>query len=98
MCTKYQIATSKAVVGVDRPIKALSMHIQKPLRITKGNNSHRISPYFFAISICHVKMNVCARSGEILSMTLQGMKKTLFMYIEKHLRITKGNNSHRNGP
>ena len=25
---KYQIAPSKAVVGVDRPIKALSMHIQ----------------------------------------------------------------------
>ena len=45
MYTKYQIAPSKAVVGVDRPIKALSMHIQKPLRITKGNNSHRISPY-----------------------------------------------------
>ena len=42
--TKYQIAPSKAVVEVDRHIKALSMHIQKPLRITKGNNSHRISP------------------------------------------------------
>ena len=44
MYTRYQIAPSKAVVGVDREIKALSMHIQKPLRITKGNNSHRISP------------------------------------------------------
>ena len=44
MYTRYQIASSKAVVGVDRHIKALSMHIQKPLRITKGNNSHRISP------------------------------------------------------
>ena len=42
--TKYQIAPSKAVVGVDRPIKALSLHIQKPLRITKGNSSHRIGP------------------------------------------------------
>ena len=41
---RYQIAPSKAVVGVDRPIKALSSHIQKPLRITKGNNSHRIGP------------------------------------------------------
>ena len=28
--TKYQIASSKAVVAVDPPIKALSMHIQKP--------------------------------------------------------------------
>ena len=27
---KYQIAPSKAVVGVDRPMKEVSMHIQKP--------------------------------------------------------------------
>ena len=27
---KYQIAPSKAVVEVDRPMKAPSMHIQKP--------------------------------------------------------------------
>ena len=27
---KYQIAPLKAVVGVDRPIKAPPMHIQKP--------------------------------------------------------------------
>ena len=26
---KYHIVPSKAMVGVDRPIKALSMHIQK---------------------------------------------------------------------
>ena len=71
--TKYQITPSKAVVGVDRPIMALSMHIQRPLRITKGSNSHRNSPYVFAISICHVNMNVCARFDEILSMTLQVM-------------------------
>ena len=31
--TKYQIASSKAVVGVDRPIKALLMHIQKPYKL-----------------------------------------------------------------
>ena len=75
MYTRYQIAQSKAVVGVDRQIKALSMHIQKPLRITKGNNSHRISPSpsFFAISTCHINMNVCVRFDEILSMTLQVM-------------------------
>ena len=30
VAAKYQIAPSKAVVGVDQPIKALSMHIQKP--------------------------------------------------------------------
>ena len=27
---KYQIAPSKAVVGVNRPMNATSMHIQKP--------------------------------------------------------------------
>ena len=30
VATKYQTAPSKAVVGVDRPMKAPSMHIQKP--------------------------------------------------------------------
>ena len=29
---KYQIAPSKAVVGVGRPMKAQSMHIQKPYK------------------------------------------------------------------
>ena len=29
---KYQIAPSKAVVVVDRPIKALSMYLQKPYK------------------------------------------------------------------
>ena len=34
---KYQIAQSKAVVGVERPIKALSMHIQNaPLKAVVG--------------------------------------------------------------
>ena len=81
MYTKYQIASSKAVVGVDRPIKALSMHIQKPLRITKGNNSHRITP-FFAYNICNVNMNVCARFDEILSTTLTSsyVENSVYVY------------------
>ena len=29
----YQIAPSKAVVGVERPIKALSMHLQKSYKV-----------------------------------------------------------------
>ena len=33
------------VAQVDRPINALSMHIEKLLRITKGNNSNRIDAY-----------------------------------------------------
>ena len=32
VAAKYQIAQSVAVGGVDRPIKALSMHIQKPYK------------------------------------------------------------------
>ena len=32
VAAKHQIAPSKAVVVVDRPIKALSMHIQKPYK------------------------------------------------------------------
>ena len=32
VAAKYEIAPSKAVVGVDRPIKALSMHILKPYK------------------------------------------------------------------
>ena len=30
---KYQVAQSKAVVGVERPINALSMHIQKSNKV-----------------------------------------------------------------
>ena len=79
MYTKYQIAPSKAVVGIDRPIKALSLHIQKPLRVTKGKITLielNPSPYFFVISICPVYMNVYVRFDEILSMTLKDIKET----------------------
>ena len=42
------------------------MHIQKPLRITMGNNSHRNGPSpYFIISSCPVDMNVYARFDEI---------------------------------
>ena len=50
---EYQIAPSKAVEGVERPVYALSYHdhkvnpdkpYEKPFRITKGNNSNRIVP------------------------------------------------------
>ena len=51
------------MVGVDWPMMALSMHLQEPLKITKGNNSHRIGPkpLLFTINICPVNMNVYAR-------------------------------------
>ena len=36
--------STKAVVRVDFPADALSMHKQNPLRNTKGYNSNRIGP------------------------------------------------------
>ena len=58
--------------------KILFMHIHNPLRITKGNNSHRNGPssLLFIIIICHVDINVYARFDEILSITLKDIKKT----------------------
>ena len=54
------------------------MHIQKLLRITKGNNSIEMapSPYILIIStcICPVDMNKYARFDEIPSMTLKDIK------------------------
>ena len=49
------------------------MHIQKPLRITKGNNSDSIGPYplHFIMNICVVYMNVFERFDEIHSRTLR---------------------------
>ena len=54
------------------------MYIHKPLRITKGNNSHRNGPssLLFILIICPVDMNVYARFDEIPSITLEGIKKT----------------------
>ena len=54
------------------------MHLQKLLRITKGNNSYRNgpSPYIFIISICPVDMNKYARFDEIPSMTLKDIKES----------------------
>ena len=54
------------------------MWIHKPLRITKGNNSHRNghSSCLFIIIIYPVDMNVYARFDEIPSITLKDIKKT----------------------
>ena len=54
------------------------MYIHKPLRITKGNNSHRNgrSSLLFIITICPVNMNVYARFDEIPSITHKDSKKT----------------------
>ena len=49
------------------------MYIHKPLRITKGDNSHRNGPssLLFIIIICPEDMNVYARFDEIPSITLK---------------------------
>ena len=54
------------------------MHIQKPLKITKGNNYKEMAdrPYIFIISICLVYMNEFARFDEIPSITLQDIQET----------------------
>ena len=54
------------------------MSIHKPLRITKGNNSHRNGPLslLFIIIICPVNMNVYARFDEIPTISLKDIKKT----------------------
>ena len=44
---KYQIAPSKAVVGVDRPIKALFMHIQKPYKEISSHSCYFVNFFFF---------------------------------------------------
>ena len=62
------------------------MYIHKPLRITKGNNSHRNAPssLLFIIIICPVDLNVYARFDEIPSISLKDIKKT------KHYGRTDG--------
>ena len=54
------------------------IHIQKLLRITKGNSSHRNDPkpILFIIIISLVHMNKYARFDEIPSMTLKAIKET----------------------
>ena len=59
-------------------IKKTKGSIQKPLRITKENNSNRIGPQplIFISSIGHILMNVFAKFDEIPSMILQDIKET----------------------
>ena len=49
------MAPSKAVVGVDRPMKAPSMHLQKLLgeNCLSSNSCHYVKNYFFQAKIPH---------------------------------------------
>ena len=53
------------------------MHKQNPLRITKGNNSHRIGPkpLFFNDNVYLEDINVFARSDEISSLPVENIKE-----------------------
>ena len=55
VATKHQTAPSKTVVEVDRPIKALSMHIQKPYKwkIVCSHSCHFVKNYFFWTKLLH---------------------------------------------
>ena len=102
MKAKYQIAPSKAVIGVDRPVYTLSTLYEKSFRMTKGNISNRIGPcplLFFIKSICLVDMNLFASLDEIPTMTLQdNMETKRYGRTCVPFRITKGNISNRTGP
>ena len=109
MYTRYQIAPSKAVVGVDRHIKALSMHIQKPLRITKicrsSHGCHSVNNNFLSTLLLHAYVQyvyiMYTRYQIAPSKAVVGVDrhiKALSMHIQKPLRITKENNSHRINP
>ena len=56
------------------------MNIQKPLKITKGNDSNRIcpSPLRCIINFCQINMNVFATFDEIPSMTPSDIKETVY--------------------
>ena len=66
--------------------------IQKPLRITKGNNSNSIGPLplIFISSIGHILMNVFAKFDEIPSMILQDIKKKIRYGHKKRFGHTVG--------
>ena len=89
-----QLFQQKAMVQVGFPVYALSTHKQNASRITKGNNSNRISPsHFYSITNVHlVDSNVFAKFDEIPSLPIQDIKVKTKCCGQ---RITKGNNSNR---
>ena len=63
MKAKYPIVSAKAVVQVDLPAYALSMHKQNALRITKGNKSTELAPTFFIlIQMFILWISICLQS------------------------------------
>ena len=91
MCLHCGGKVSKAVVGVDRPVYALSSHtckhkpyIKSHLELQREITLIELapSPYFLIKSICLVDMNMFARCDEIPALSLQDIKET------KHYRWT----------
>ena len=82
-------------------IPSLPVHVtkEKPkcrgLRITKGNNSKRIGPYFSIINVHLVDTNVFAKYNDIPTLPVQVIKEKPKC---RGLRITKGKNFKRIAP
>ena len=76
---KYQIDTSKAVVGIDWPVHALSQYkhnhfIKSHLELQR---EILLTPLLLFIkSICLVDINMFSRFDEIPAMTIQDIKET----------------------
>ena len=76
------------MVQVDFPTYALSIHKQNALRITKGNNSNKISPYspFYSNTNVHlVDINVFAKFDEIPYCLFKILKKNQIV-VDKELQ------------
>ena len=94
---KYPIVSAKAVVQVDLPAYALSMHKQNALRITKGNKYTELAPSLFYsnTNVHFVDINMFATFDEIPSLPVQDIKENPKCCGQS---ITKDNNSNRISP
>ena len=89
----YQTAQSKTVVGLDRPMKAPSMHIQKALlgeNCLSSNSCHLVRNYYFQIKLLHAYVQyvyiVVAKHQIAPSIAVAGVDrpmKALSMHIQK---------------
>ena len=85
------------MIQADFPAYVLSSHKQNALRLQRAITLTELapSPYLSIINVHLVDINVFAKSDEIQSLPVQVIKEKPNCHI---LRLTKGNNSKRNGP
>ena len=82
---KYQIVPSTAVVGVDGPIKVLSMHIQKPykgnIKLSMFNKNYKLlHAYVQCVYIISAKYQIVPSTAVV---GVDGPIKVLSMHIQK---------------